>query len=85
MPANFFEKQRNIWSDQNVYKSLAVTGSFAQLLKSKVHRLFDNKLADSAGYSDDREKETRLVLALNPRKTESLIVGFRIRLGGSQR
>ena len=85
VPANFFEKQRNIWQDQAVYKNLAVTGTFAQLMKSKVHRLFDNKIGDNQGYADDRDKETTLKLALNQRKTDNLIVGLRIKLGGSQR
>ena len=43
MPATFFEKQKSIWSDQPIYKQMAVTGSFATLLKSKIHRIFDPK------------------------------------------
>ena len=43
MPANFFEKQSNLWSNQSLYKQMSTSGSFAQLLKSKIHRLFDVK------------------------------------------
>ena len=47
---------------------MSVTGSFAKLLKNKVHRLFDTKV-DDQGFSDDRESETHLNLQLNAQKT----------------
>ena len=46
MPANFFEKQRNIWNEQSLYKQMTVTGTFSKLLKNRIHRLFDVKFDD---------------------------------------
>lgn len=43
MPANFFEKARNIWADQSLYKQMTTSGSLVQLLKKKVSSLFDAK------------------------------------------
>ena len=60
------------------------SGSFSQLLKSKVHRLFDVKY-DSTGFADERDTETKLNLSLNARKSESVIIGLRIKIAGSQR
>ena len=63
---------------------MSASGSFAQLLKSKIHRLFDVKY-DQTGFADERDTETKLNLALNARKSDNVIIGLRLKIAGSQR
>ena len=62
---------------------MTISGSLAQTLKSKVQRLFDDKAMSGQGLILEKESETKLLLTLNAKKTENLIVGFRLRIGGS--
>ena len=57
MPASFFEKQKNIWSDQVLYKQLILSGSFAGRIK-KSTKVFDD--SNQGPIVEDREKETKL-------------------------
>ena len=63
---------------------MSVTGSFAKMLKSRIHRLFDVKY-DESGFADDKESETKINLSLNAHKTQHAIIGLRVRVGSSRR
>lgn len=85
VPANFFEKPKNIWSDQAVFKQMDVQGPLYSYLKSKVARLFDDKVMGGQGIPLEKDSDTKLTLALNAKKSDHLIVGFRLKIGGCQR
>lgn len=62
---------------------MSVSGSFAKMLKSRIHRLFDAKLEEC--FTDDRESETKVILSLNAQKSQNSIIGLRIKVGASRR
>jgi hypothetical protein len=82
MPASFFEKQKNLWSEQTVYKQLGLSGSFAGKIR-KSTKLFDDSA--QGPFVEDREKETKLSLKLNLKKSDYMIVGVRIKIDGPTR
>ena len=67
MPASFFEKQKNLWSDQASYKHLVSSGPFAGRFK-KSTKLFDDSV--DGPVVEDREKEAKLSLKLNLKKSD---------------
>ena len=49
-----------------------------------MHRLFDAKF-EQQGCAEERESETKLMIALNARKSDHVIHGLRIKINGSDR
>ena len=82
VPATFFEKPKQIFQEGSLLKQMDVQGPISNYLKSKVTRLFDGREQDRQGYPLERDTDSKLTLALNAKKSEHLIVGFRLRIGG---
>ena len=65
-----------------IYKQLVLSGSFAARVK-KSNKLFDDTA--QGPFIEDREKEAKLSLKLNLKKSDHLIIGLRIKIDGPTR